>query len=90
MNIIVLLSSIGLLLGIVGSLGLALLTKVFITIQPDGTQFWGPQPGVTPEEARRQNLRLRKQQKYGIPCSYASLAVGFILQFIALWLPLVS
>ena len=90
MTNVVWLNSLGLLLGISGALGLAVLTKVFITIQPDGTQHWGLPAGMTEAESRRRNIRLRKQQKFGLPASYAALALGFILQLVALWIPVVS
>lgn len=85
-NLIAWLSTAGLSLGAIGAFGLALLTKVFITINPDGTQSWGPPHGVDNGDWQRRNRRLRVKQKYGLPLSYCALATGFVLQLIALWL----
>lgn len=80
------LSTIGLVLGFVGSVSLALLTKVFITINPDGTQSWGPKDMANDLWLKR-NVRLRCIQRFVIPLSYFGVAVGFLLQLVALWLP---
>lgn len=57
-QLILWLSTIGLALGVGGAIGLAFLTRVFITIKPDGNQYWGP--GDMPiEQWRRRNIRLR-------------------------------
>lgn len=87
---IIWLNTIGLSLGAIGAFGLAFLTKVFITIKPDGTQFWGPTAGITNEDWKRQNKRLRMKQKYGLPLSYCALAIGFLLQLLAVWLPVLA
>ena len=79
------LNMVGLSLGAIGSFGLALLTKVFITIKPDGHQTWGPPDGVTNDEWLQQNRRLRLKQKYGLPFSYGALGAGFLLQLVAIW-----
>jgi ABC-type lipoprotein release transport system permease subunit len=81
------LNTVGLLLGVIGAFGLALLTKVFITIQPDGTQLWGTPEGMSNDEWLLRNKVLRIKQKYGLPFSYCVLAFGFLLQLLALWIP---
>lgn len=85
-QIILWLSTAGLSVGVGGAFGLAFLTRVFITIQPNGDQYWGP--GDMPiEQWRRRNIGLRKIQKYGVPASYIGIALGFLAQLLALWLP---
>lgn len=79
-------STIGLAFGIAGSVGLALLTKVFITINPDGTQSWGSN-GMPNNLWLKRNILLRRIQRFGIPLSYFGVALGFLLQLLALWLP---
>ncbi|MGY0800181.1 hypothetical protein ACW7G0_14175 [Lysobacter sp. A286] len=85
-NLITYINTVGLSLGVLGAFGLALLPKGFIKILPDGTEFWGPPPGIPEHEWRRQNRRTRIKQKYGLPLSYLSLGFGFLLQLLALWL----
>lgn len=80
------LSTAGLVLGVAGAVGLALLTKVFITINPDGTQHWGPN-GMPNDLWLKRNIRLRKIQRFGMPASYLGVALGFLSQLVALWLP---
>ena len=80
------LNTIGLIFGIAGGIGLALLTKVFITINPDGTQSWGPR-GISNDEWLKRNIRLRLIQRVVIPLSYLCIAVGFVSQLVALWFP---
>lgn len=83
-DIVVALSGVGLFFGFAGALGLASLTKVFIMINEDGTQSWGPPEGMGNEEWRRRNRTVRKRQKYGLPASYLALALGFFFQLISL------
>ena len=82
------LNTTGLFLGVAGAIGLGLLTKVFITINEDGTQTWGPPTGMNNEEWKQLNVKLRRKQKVGVPVSYGAIALGFMLQLVALWLPL--
>jgi hypothetical protein len=77
----------GLALGAIGAILLALFTKVFITIQPDGSQQWGPPNGMPNEEWRENNRRLRRMQNYVIPAGYVFIVIGFCAQLLALWLP---
>jgi len=81
------LNTTGLSLGIAGALGLALLPKNFIKILDDGSEFWGPPEGKTQEQWQKDNLRLLKLQKFGLPLSYLALGLGFAVQIVALWLP---
>lgn len=85
-NLVLWLSTIGLVLGFLGSVGLALLTKVLVTINPDGSQSIGSTT-LPPELARKRNIRLRHMQRIGIPVSYIGIALGFLSQLVALWLP---
>lgn len=84
---IIWLNTLGLTLGVAGAFGLALLTKVFITVEQDGTQYWGPPPGISNEEWLRRNKILWIKQKYGLPVSYGALSLGFVCQLIGLWMP---
>ena len=81
------LNTVGLTLGVLGALGLTIFTKDFIRINADGTETWGPPKGVSNEEWKSKNLKLRRNQKYFIPCSYIFIGSGFILQLICLWIP---
>lgn len=85
-DVVRLLNTSGLVFGFVGSLSLAFLTKVFITIKPDGTQSWGPN-GMSNDTWLKRNIRFRNIQRFGIPAAYMSLGIGFLLQLVALWLP---
>lgn len=87
---IIWLNTAGLSLGVLGAFGLAFLVKVLIRIEPDGHQVFGPPNGMTNEEWLRHNRRLRFKQKYGFPLSYGAIAVGFLCQIVALWLPSIA
>lgn len=87
---VILLNTAGLSLGVLGAIGLALLSKVLIRIEPDGHQVFGPPDGMENEEWLRRNRRLRFKQKYGFPLSYCAIAVGFLCQIFALWLPSIA
>ena len=80
------LNTIGLSLGVIGALVLAAFTRVFITIEPDGTQHWGPPKGMPIEQWMASNRRLRKIQLYLIPSAYGCIVIGFCAQLAALWL----
>jgi len=88
-SLILWLSTVGLVLGFLGSVGLALLTKVLVTINPDGSQSIGSST-LPPELARKRNIHLRHMQRIGIPISYIGIALGFLSQLLALWLPFVT
>ena len=88
-SLVLWLSTVGLAFGVAGSVGLALLTKVFIAINPDGTQSWGTN-GMPNDLWLRRNIRLRRIQRFGIPLSYFGVALGFLSQLVALWLPYVA
>lgn len=79
-------NTIGLVLGATGALVLAAFSRVFITIEPDGSQRWGPPEGMPSEQWRANNRRLRKMQQYLIPLSYWFIVIGFCTQLVALWL----
>lgn len=81
------LNTIGLGLGVIGAIVLAAVTKVFITIEPDGSQRIGPPTGMPNERWRENNRRLRRAQKYVIPAAYVAIVIGFAVQLLALWLP---
>lgn len=85
-NVVLWLSTAGLAFGVIGSVGLALLTRVFITINADGTQSWGPN-GMPNDLWLKRNIRLRRIQRFAIPLSYSGVALGFLSQLVALWLP---
>jgi hypothetical protein len=60
------LNTIGLCLGIAGEIGLALLSKSFITINPNGSQTWGP--GSMPNDLwLKRNIRIRWMQRFLTP-----------------------
>lgn len=88
MDVLILwLSTLGLCLGIAGAIGLAVLTKTFITTNPDGSQRWGPPNGIPNDVWLRRNIRIRRTQNWGFPLSYGAVGVGFVFQLAALWLP---
>jgi plasmid stabilization system protein ParE len=64
----------------------AILTKTFITINPDGSQSWGPN-GIPNDVWLRRNIRIRRMQNWGVPLSYGAVGLGFVSQLVALWLP---
>jgi hypothetical protein len=87
MDVLILwLSTVGLCFGIAGAIGLAVLTKTFITINPDGSQSWGPN-GTPNDVWRMRNIRIRRMQNWGVPLSYGAVGLGFVSQLVALWLP---
>jgi len=85
-NISMWLTTAGMTFGVIGTIGLALLTKVFITINSDGTQTLGP-VGISNEEWKKRNIKIRNKQKYCIPIFYILIALGFTCQISALWIP---
>jgi hypothetical protein len=86
-NIVLWLNTVGLVIGSISALVLALLSKVFITINPDGTQSWGIPKGMSGEEWQAKNCRLRRTQQWVIPAAYLGILIGFVAQLVALWLP---
>lgn len=80
------LNTIGLVLGAIGALVLAAFSRVFITIEPDGSQHWGPPKGMPIEQWMANNRRLRTMQQYLIPSAYGLIVIGFCTQLAALWL----
>ena len=80
------LNTAGLALGAIGALILAAFTRVFIRINPDGTQSWGTPKGMSNEQWQANNRRLRTMQRYLFPSAYGCIAIGFCAQLAALWL----
>lgn len=85
-EVVLWLNTAGLALGAIGALILAAFTRVFITIEPDGSQRWGPPEGMSNERWRTNNRRLRAMQLYLIPSAYGFIVSGFCAQLVALWL----
>jgi hypothetical protein len=81
------LNTIGLALGVTGAFGLAMLTKTFIVINPDGSQRWGRPPEMQNDVWLKRNIKIRRMQTWGIPLSYGGIGLGFVLQLVALWSP---
>lgn len=81
------LDTVGLVIGSISAILLALFTKVFITIEPNGDQSWGIPAGMSNNEWRAKNRRLRWTQRHVIPAAYLGLVIGFGTQLVALWLP---
>ena len=85
-EVVLWLNTAGLALGAIGALVLAAFTRVFITINPDGSQSWGPPKGMPNEKWLANNRRLRTMQRYLIPSAYWCIVIGFCAQLAALWL----
>lgn len=58
-EVVLWLNTCGLVIGVIGAILLAVFTKVFITIEPDGTQSWGRPQGMSDQQYKANNLRLR-------------------------------
>jgi hypothetical protein len=86
-DLVLWLNTTGLAIGAVGAILLARFTRVFITIQPDGTQSWGPPAAISDEQWRARNIRLRRAQMRITPAAYICMMIGFCTQLLALWLP---
>ena len=85
-EVVLWLDTAGLALGAIGALVLAKFTRVFITINPDGSQSWGAPKGMSNEDWRAKNRQLRTMQRYLIPSAYWCIVIGFCAQLAALWL----